>query len=65
MCETCLSHQDEHKGGISDRADDECDVFHTFFGIAALSMLEHPNLDQIDPGYALPSSTVQRCLQAS
>ena len=52
--------QDEVDGGISDRADDECDVYHTFFGIAALSMLDYPGLDAINPVYALPESVVQR-----
>lgn len=31
-----LEAQDERRGGISDRPDDETDVFHTFFGIAGL-----------------------------
>lgn len=54
--------QDEVKGGISDRADDECDVYHTFFGIAGLSLLGYPGLEQIDPVYALPVSVVDGCL---
>ena len=54
--------QDPDRGGISDRADDECDVFHTFFGIAALSLLDFPGLKKIDPVYALPVDVVQRCL---
>lgn len=54
--------QDEYGGGISDRADDECDVYHTFFGIAGLSLLGFPELEQIDPVYALPTSVVQTCL---
>lgn len=54
--------QDEHDGGISDRADDECDVYHTFFGIAALSLLGYPGLEAVDPVYALPKQVVNRCL---
>jgi geranylgeranyl transferase type-2 subunit beta len=52
--------QDEHGGGISDRPEDACDVFHTFFGIGGLSLMEHPGLAAIDPAYALPVETVQR-----
>lgn len=55
--------QDEFGGGISDRADDECDVFHTFFGIAGLSLMGYPGLVPIDPVYALPVSVVEQCLQ--
>ena len=54
--------KDEINGGISDRADDECDVYHTFFGIAGLSILGYPNLEQIDPVYALPVRVVDACL---
>ena len=55
--------QDEHSGGISDRPEDACDVFHTFFGIGGLSLMGYPGLAAIDPAYALPVDTVQR-LQA-
>ncbi|CAI5460765.1 unnamed protein product [Closterium sp. Yama58-4] len=43
-----LQCQDEERGGISDRPDDMVDVFHTFFGIAGLSLLEYPNLKPLD-----------------
>ena len=56
--------QDEIQGGISDRADDECDVYHTFFGIAGLSILGYPGLEEIDPVYALPVCVVHKCLEA-
>jgi geranylgeranyl transferase type-2 subunit beta len=52
--------QDEHGGGISDRPEDACDVFHTFFGICGLSLMEYPGLAAIDPAYALPVKTVER-----
>ena len=52
--------QDEHQGGISDRPEDMCDVFHTFFGIAALSLMGHRGLVPIDPMFALPVETVER-----
>lgn len=55
--------QDEDDGGISDRPDDMADVYHTFFGIAGLSLMGYPGLAAIDPTYALPVETVQR-LQA-
>ncbi len=52
--------QDEHGGGISDRPEDAMDAFHTFFGIAALSLMGYPGLEPIDPTYALPVSVMQR-----
>lgn len=55
-----MMKQDEHDGGISDRPEDMCDVFHTFFGICGLSLMGHPGLKAIDPAWALPVETVQR-----
>lgn len=52
--------QDEDNGGISDRPEDACDVFHTFFGIGGLALMGHPGLAPIDPSYALPVETVER-----
>ena len=52
--------QDEHDGGISDRPEDAVDVFHTFFGIAGLSLLGYQGLQQVDPAFALPADVVQR-----
>jgi geranylgeranyl transferase type-2 subunit beta len=52
--------QDEDDGGISDRPDDMADVYHTFFGIAGLSLMGYKGLGAIDPTYALPVETVQR-----
>ena len=38
--ETYILHcQDPEEGGISDRPGNTVDVFHSFFGIAALSLL--------------------------
>lgn len=54
------SFQDENRGGISDRADDECDVFHTFFGIAGLSLLGVEDLQAINPVFALPEEIVAK-----
>jgi geranylgeranyl transferase type-2 subunit beta len=49
-----LRCQDGSKGGISDRPDDEADVFHTFFGVAGLALMGHPGLEEMDPVFALP-----------
>lgn len=40
----------DHKlGGIADRPGDMVDVFHTNFGIAGLSLLGYPGLEEVDP----------------
>ena len=36
-------------GGLADRPGDMVDVFHTFFGLAGLSLLGHVGLEPIDP----------------
>ncbi|GMM35865.1 Rab geranylgeranyltransferase [Saccharomycopsis crataegensis] len=51
-----LSSQDLETGGISDRPDNQVDVFHTVFGLAGLSLTGHPGLDAIDPVYCMPVS---------
>lgn len=58
-----LSCQDEEAGGISDKPGDEVDVFHTFFGIAGLSLLRSDGVRPIDPTFALPVHTMQRLRQ--
>lgn len=55
-----LACQDPDRGGFSDRPDCMPDIFHTFFGLAGLSLLGFPNLTPIDPTYALPVSLLQR-----
>ncbi|XP_062150822.1 geranylgeranyl transferase type-2 subunit beta 1-like [Alnus glutinosa] len=52
--------QDTENGGISDRPDDAVDVYHTYFGLAGLSLLQYPGLKAIDPAYALPVDVVNR-----
>jgi peroxiredoxin family protein len=42
------------------RSGDEADVFHTFFGIAGLSLLKSDGVLPIDPTYALPVRTMTR-----
>jgi geranylgeranyl transferase type-2 subunit beta len=49
-------------GGIADREENEPDVFHTFFGLAGLSLLEYPGLVKIDPVHALPMPVLSRIL---
>ena len=36
------------------------DIFHTFFGLAGLSLLGDKRLEPIDPVYALPIATLRR-----
>jgi geranylgeranyl transferase type-2 subunit beta len=36
-------------GGIADRPGDMVDVFHTVFGIAGLSLLNHTGVEEVDP----------------
>ncbi|CAN4086598.1 unnamed protein product [Withania somnifera] len=57
-----LDCQDKVNGGISDRPDDAVDVFHTYFGVAGLSLLEYPGIKPIDPAYALPVDVVNRVM---
>lgn len=53
-----LHCQDAETGGISDRPGDYPDVYHTFFGIAALGLLGLHNVLPVDPVYALPVKTL-------
>ncbi|XP_054824196.1 geranylgeranyl transferase type-2 subunit beta 1 isoform X2 [Prosopis cineraria] len=57
-----LDCQDTENGGISDRPDDAVDIFHTYFGVAGLSLLEYPGVKPIDPAYALPVDVVNRII---
>ena len=52
--------QDTEKGGIADRPEDVADVWHTVFGIAGLSLLKHPGLEEVDPVYCMPASVTRR-----
>ncbi|KAK7822549.1 geranylgeranyl transferase type-2 subunit beta 2 [Quercus suber] len=51
---------DMENGGISDRPDDAVDVYHTYFEVAGLSLLEYLGLKAIDPAYALPVDVVNK-----
>ncbi|KAI5970923.1 BET2 [Candida margitis] len=51
-----LSCQDPIEGGISDRPDNQTDIYHTCFGITGLSLIDYGKfgLDEIDPVYCMP-----------
>ncbi|OSX62735.1 hypothetical protein POSPLADRAFT_1046141 [Postia placenta MAD-698-R-SB12] len=55
-----LSAQDLEHGGIADRPGDQPDVFHTQFGVAGLSLLGYPGLNDLDPVYCMPASLIER-----
>lgn len=61
----------EEGGGIADHPGDMPDIFHTFFGIAGLSLMGYFNMnnnnnnnyslyDEIDPSFAMPVKTMKR-----
>ncbi|KAK1925313.1 terpenoid cyclases/protein prenyltransferase alpha-alpha toroid [Papiliotrema laurentii] len=60
LIEFILSAQDLEGGGIADRKDDWVDVFHTVFGVAGLSLLGYPGLQDVDPLYCLPAAVTER-----
>lgn len=55
-----LSCQDM-SGGISDKPGNDPDIFHTCFGICALSLIDHKKFDiaEIDSIYCMPSKTTK------
>jgi len=64
--------QDQDDGGISDRPTNMPDVFHTFFGISGLLLLDYFKdkeefvmMQAVDPTYALPCQIVQQLGLAS
>ncbi|KAG7580954.1 PFTB repeat [Arabidopsis suecica] len=57
-----LDCQDMDNGGISDRPNYAVDIFHTYFGVAGLSLLEYPGVKTIDPAYALPVHVTNQIL---
>ncbi|KAJ2923535.1 hypothetical protein H1R20_g13563, partial [Candolleomyces eurysporus] len=54
-----LSAQDTESGGIADRPGDMADVFHTIFGVAGLSILGYPGLEDLDPVYCMPAKLIE------
>ncbi|KAF3505471.1 hypothetical protein F2Q69_00000495 [Brassica cretica] len=57
-----LIAKDLENGGISDRPDDAVDIYHTYFGVAGLSLLEYRGVKAIDPAYALPVDVINRII---
>lgn len=53
--------EDGTGGGIADRPGNETDVFHTFFGISALSLMGKYDLSLIDHTYAIPVNDLKKC----
>ena len=58
--EFVLSAQDAEDGGISDRPGNFTDPFHTFLGMAGLSLFGKLDVPTMDPVYALPVEVVQK-----
>jgi geranylgeranyl transferase type-2 subunit beta len=56
-----LQCQDED-GGFADRPGNVQDVFHTFFGLAGLSLMGYENLQPINATYALPQKVLDSTL---
>ena len=44
-----LKCQDPELGGFADRPGNMVDVFHTVFGVAGLSLVKYPGLQEVDP----------------
>jgi len=55
-----LNCQDDDNGGIADRPGDYADVYHTFFGVGGLSLTGFPNLNPVDPAFAVNPSVLQK-----
>lgn len=55
-----LSAQDSEIGGIADVPGHRADPFHTFFGLAGLSIFRKQNLPEIDPAYAMPKKVLEK-----
>nr|CEL77812.1 TPA: geranylgeranyl transferase type II beta subunit, putative [Toxoplasma gondii VEG] len=61
LTEFILQAQDEEDGGIADRPGDVSDVFHTYFGTAALSLMQTvPGIHKVHPVLSLPCDVVRR-----
>eukprot|EP01119_Soliformovum_irregulare_P001233 TRINITY_DN10958_c0_g1_i1.p1 TRINITY_DN10958_c0_g1~~TRINITY_DN10958_c0_g1_i1.p1 ORF type:complete len:342 (-),score=87.07 TRINITY_DN10958_c0_g1_i1:29-1054(-) len=55
-----LDCQDDDAGGIADRPGDIADVYHTFFGVAGLSLTGFGNLNPVDPAFAINPKYLER-----
>lgn len=53
--------QDNETGGFSDRTGNLPDIFHTLFGLGALSLLgNNEQLRPINPTYCMPQYVIDR-----
>lgn len=55
-----MACQDSETGGFSDRPGDMPDPYHTLFGLAALSLLGHKGIKEINPTYCMPQEVIDR-----
>lgn len=55
-----LACQDTETGGFSDRPGDMPDPYHTLFGLAALSLLGHTAVKQVNPTYCMSQEVIDR-----
>jgi geranylgeranyl transferase type-2 subunit beta len=60
--EFVLSAQDTQDGGIADRPGNFADPFHTFLGVAGLTLFGKLDVPRMNPVYALPVEVVERHL---
>lgn len=58
--EFILSCQDSETGGFSDRPGNVADIFHTLFGVGALSLLGYENLKKINPTFCMPEEVIEK-----
>ncbi|EDR22868.1 geranylgeranyl transferase type-2 subunit beta, putative [Entamoeba dispar SAW760] len=56
-----LQAQDMEDGGIADRPGDCADIYHTYFGIAGLSLMRKYTdiIGEIDPRFAMPKDVLE------
>ncbi|KAK8898553.1 Rab geranylgeranyltransferase [Tritrichomonas musculus] len=55
-----LSAQNSEIGGIADVPGHQADPFHTFFGLAGLSIFHCQKLPEMDPVYAMPKNVLEK-----
>ena len=55
-----LKCQNEEEGGISDRQGNQVDVFHTFFGTVAMSLMGYPDLLEVNPVFVFPVTLMKK-----
>ncbi|EJC99536.1 uncharacterized protein FOMMEDRAFT_170461 [Fomitiporia mediterranea MF3/22] len=55
-----MLRNDPEEGWIADRPNNTVDVFHTHPGVAGLSLLGYPNLEDLDPVYCMPARVSEK-----